>query len=235
MSFDDGDPADARVAELLTEHGMRATFYASTGPTGARLIHDDALRSIAEHHELGNHGRTHRLFVDLSPEELADEVRWGQEELARFGQAPRLVAPPKGRITGAVVERLSGLGLGVRTAPILGTGGRRANLLDPTFLFYPHGSAALARNTLRRRRLPMVSLLLAWAGGRDYRRRTHRLLETAARRAPCVHVWGHAEEIERLGLWAEFEDLLLLARRLQLVPATNGDAYALLSERSARS
>jgi len=96
-------------------------------------------------------------------------------------------------------------------------------VLDPTFQFYPHNTAALARNSLRCFRLPMISLLIAWIGGRDYRTRAERLLRTAVERSPCVHIWGHAEEVERIGLWGELEGLLALARALQVVPATNGE------------
>jgi peptidoglycan/xylan/chitin deacetylase (PgdA/CDA1 family) len=228
MSFDDGLPGDLEVARLLSEYQMRATFYASTGPSGTRTIDDDALHWIGERHELGNHGKTHRLFTELSCSELVSEVRWGQQEMARFGQAAPLVAPPWGRVSRAVVAAVGSLGLGVRTAPLLGTGMRRGDLLDPSFLFFPHRTSVLAREALRRRKLPMTSLLLAWGGGRDYRVRTERLLRAAARHMPSVHVWGHADEIERLKLWDDLEHMLAVARAIGVRPATNGEVFKAL-------
>jgi peptidoglycan/xylan/chitin deacetylase (PgdA/CDA1 family) len=228
LSFDDGVPLDRQVATLLSEYRVRATFYASTGPSGARSIGDDDLHWIGERHELGNHGKTHRLFTGLSASELEAEVSWGQAEMARFGPVAPVVAPPRGRISGSVVAVVRSLGFGIRTAPLLGTGTRRGDILDPSFLFFPHRTSALAREAVRRRRLPMTALLLAWGGGRDYRVRTERLVRAAAQHTSCVHVWGHADEIERLDLWQELENVLALARELGMRPATNGEVFAAL-------
>ena len=231
LSFDDGDRGDLQVARLVADYGMRATFYASTGPSGSREIQDDALCWIGERFELGNHGRTHRLFTELPHSELVAEVAWAQTQMARFGPVAPLVAAPRGRISGTVVAALASLGYGVRTAPLLGTGARRGTILDPSFLFFPHGSSIVVRELVRRRKLPMTSLLVAWAGGRDYRRRTERLIRASAEHASSVHVWGHAAEVERLKLWGELESLLALARGLRLRPATNGEVYVALGRK----
>jgi len=109
-SWDDGDPCDVVAADMLSRFGLRGTFYASTGPSGTRLINDDALHWIAERHELGNHGRTHTPFIDLSRAALIEELAWGCADLSRFGPAPTMVAPPKGRISREVLGVLGSLG-----------------------------------------------------------------------------------------------------------------------------
>jgi peptidoglycan/xylan/chitin deacetylase (PgdA/CDA1 family) len=228
LSFDDGDPSDLRVAELLSVYGMRGTFYASTGPEGVRAIDDAALRWIGERHELGNHGRTHRPFTQLTFSELQAEVAWGQVEMSRLGRTAPLVAPPWGRVSGPVIRALTSLGYGIRTAPLLGAGARQESVLDPSFLFFPHRSAVLVRECVRRRKLPVIPLLVAWGGGRDYRMRAERLMRASAEHSASVHVWGHSTELDRLSLWDDFEHLLALARTLRMQPATNGEVYAAL-------
>ena len=96
-SWDDGSPSDTRVADLLHSFGLLGTFYASTGPEGARSISDSDLRRIAQDHELGNHGRTHTPFLSLSSTDIEDEVRWGDRELSRFGSPGRDRRAPEGQ------------------------------------------------------------------------------------------------------------------------------------------
>lgn len=215
---------------MLTSFGLRGTFYATTGPSGLRLIHDDDLARIAERHEIGNHGRTHTPFPKLPRAVLEEELAWGIAEIARFGPVSMAVAPPRGRITRRVVADLAALGYMVRTAPVLGSLSPGHELLDPTFMFYPHSSAAMVRNSLRSIRLPAGSLLMAWVSGRSLRRRTEELLRTALQRAPCVHLWGHSEEVARLGLWEELEHLLAIASAMSVIPATNGAVMRILDQ-----
>jgi peptidoglycan/xylan/chitin deacetylase (PgdA/CDA1 family) len=229
-SWDDGFPADVRVAEILQSHGLVGTFYASTGPDGFRTISDDDLRGIARHHELGNHGRSHSLFPDLSAAEIESEIRWGNSELSRFGNAGKIVAPPKGRMDPRVANTIREIGYYTRSAPVLGTSSQRVTWVEPTFQFYPHEWKALFRNAARRRLLPTAPLLLAWAKGGEFRERAQSLLRVAAERLPCVHLWGHSWEIDRLDLWDALEDTLRLARRLPMSPMTNTEAAILARE-----
>ena len=225
-SWDDGSPSDTRVADLLHSFGLLGTFYASTGPEGARSISDSDLRRIARDHELGNHGRTHTPFLSLSSTDIEDEVRWGDRELSRFGSPGKIVAPPKGKMDARVVRTLRELGYHVRSAPVLATRSRRATWFEPSLQFYPHTWSAITRNMARRRLLPAAPLLLTWARGGDFRQRTLDLVRVAAERLPCVHVWGHSWEIDQLDLWDALEDVFRLARALHIRPTTNTEAAA---------
>lgn len=223
-SWDDGIPSDIRVAEVLQSYGFVGTFYASTGPGGARSIGDDDLRRIGQQHELGNHGRSHRNFASLSVAEIAEEIQWAHRELSRFGQPARIVAPPNGRMTRQTVEALRRFGYQARSAPVLGTRSPRATWIEPSLQLYPHTWSALARNTARRRLLPASPLLRTWAKGGPFRQRTLDLVRVASQELPCVHLWGHSEEIDRLNLWDALEDILRHARDLHVRPATNTEA-----------
>ena len=126
-SWDDGTPEDLEMGELLARHGYLGTFYATTGPGGSRTLDDGGMARLVElGHELGNHGRTHRLFVELSTAELLDETTWAENEIRRFGPPGPVVAPPRGAVDRRVIRILTERGLTVRLAPDPGRPSPRA-------------------------------------------------------------------------------------------------------------
>jgi peptidoglycan/xylan/chitin deacetylase (PgdA/CDA1 family) len=222
-SWDDGFSADLKLAELLTEHGLLGTFYASTGPSGSRSISDDDLAKIGINHELGNHGRTHRRFPELSDDEIRLEVVWAEEAMRSFGSLAPVVAPPAGKMDSRVIRVIHDAGYWVRSSPVLATASRRVAWIEPSFQFYPHDWKAVARNMGRRGLIPALPLVRAWARGADFRNRAHLLVRTAIARMPQVHIWGHSWELDHLGLWDTLDDLLRTVKSLPIRPMTNGD------------
>ena len=230
-SWDDGHPLDERIADTLEEFGFVGTFYASTGPEGRRLISDKALARIGRNHELGVHGRTHTIFPELSRQALAGEIHWAVEELSRFGNVGRVVAPPRGKIDGPTRRFIGRLGFAVRTGAIIGAAAVRGNSLEPTFQLYPHVRKTIIRNCLYRRRIPTVTMLLQLARKDELRERSRRLLLAAATRQRYVHMWGHAADVERLDLWKALRGLLGMAADLGLIGVSNTVAFDRLSHK----
>jgi peptidoglycan-N-acetylglucosamine deacetylase len=232
-SWDDGHPLDVRIADALEEFGFVGTFYASTGPEGRRLISDNALARIGRNHELGVHGRTHTIFPELAHSALADEIQWALDDLSRFGRVGRIVAPPRGKIDAATRRFIGKLGYAVRTGAILGSPSVWGNSIEPTFQLYPHAWKTIIRNCAYRRRVPALALLRALARDTTRGDRFHQLLQAAARRQRCVHVWGHAADLERLDLWATLRRILQTAAELGLMPVSNSEAFDRLSKQDA--
>jgi peptidoglycan/xylan/chitin deacetylase (PgdA/CDA1 family) len=224
-SWDDGTATDLALGRLLAERGIRATFYATTGPGGARALEDAGLAELVGlGHELGNHGRTHRPFTELTGRELLEEVRWGRAEMARFGCEAPVVAPPRGHVNGAVLSALRAEGLVVRPAPILGAGSARG--LMPTAQVFPHRRGRTVTHLVRRGIRPSAPALVAWCGHRDLFERLRALADLARRRGADLHFWGHSEEVERLDLWKPLDRLLGELLDQGFRPATNGELVA---------
>lgn len=223
-SWDDGTPEDLEVARLLSSFGYRGTFYATTGPVGRRTIANDALAELVTlGHELGNHGRSHRPFPELSTHELLEEVSWGRREVEAFTRTPCMIAPPRGIVTRQVIRTLRAQGLSVRTAPILGSRWAPEGVLIPTAHIYPHSRFRAFQQLVRRRALPAVPYLKAWSRSRSVRERLRLLVRAAGGTGLILHVWGHSWEIEAQGLWADLAFFLEEAREQGLSPATNGE------------
>jgi peptidoglycan/xylan/chitin deacetylase (PgdA/CDA1 family) len=223
-SWDDGTPEDVELGRLLAHYGFKGTFYATTGPTGERTIDDDGLRALlAWGHELGNHGRSHTPFPELDERSLREEVLWGESQLAAFGVPVRVIAPPRGISSQRVVDRLVSWGYAVRMAPILGGSRRRPHVIVPTVHLYPHGFGQMTRNLARQMSPPSASVLRAWITARTPAARVRNLLHAAARTDGLLHIWGHAADLERFGLWRDFESLLEEAAELSFVAAVNSE------------
>lgn len=222
-SWDDGGTSDLALGRLLAGRGLRATFYATTGPGGHRAIGDGDLAGLVDlGHELGIHGRTHALFTELSSAALRSEIEWARAETARFGPEAIVAAPPLGRINAEVVRTLHAEGLAVRAAPILG-GRAVAGDLIPTAQVYPHSRARTLSHLARRRILPSPAALAAWSTHDDLWKRLRALARGAHAHGRDLHLWGHSEEIERLDLWDRLDSLLGDLISLGFVPATNGE------------
>ena len=71
------------VLDLLSNHGVRATFFV---PGRVAERHPDTVRAIvAAGHELAHHGYTHRSVLSLGPDEEREELVRGLDVLGGFG------------------------------------------------------------------------------------------------------------------------------------------------------
>ncbi len=218
-SWDDGHPLDRRLADLLAQRGMAATFYVPLHNREGRPVLDAAdLRAVAAAgHEIGSHTADHRYLHDLDDAAALDQVRRGREGLEQaLGRAVPGFCYPGGRhpASGPQLLRQAGVAY-ARSVENLRTDLRFDALDVPTTLqFYPHGSAVLLRNALRRpQRLARKAALIArrQTGGTGLAA-LPRLIESLAGSATVFHLWGHSWEVERLGAWDALASALDAAR-----------------------
>jgi peptidoglycan/xylan/chitin deacetylase (PgdA/CDA1 family) len=96
LTFDDGPGEDtARILDLLSAHGARATFFVVGERADARP--ELVRRMVAEGHSVGNHTLSHRKLPWLSPSEIARQIDEAQRAIVRAGApAPTLFRAPHG-------------------------------------------------------------------------------------------------------------------------------------------
>src|SRR5437867_2604718 len=93
--IDEGMP---KLRRLLDEEQVRTTMFV-TGAVGRR--NPELIRVlVADGHELGCHGDTHRSFASLTPEESVREIRDASNTLRAYGgvvsfRAPYLTLPAR--------------------------------------------------------------------------------------------------------------------------------------------
>lgn len=227
-SWDDGHPLDLRLADMLADHGLRATFYVPMR-CDRPVMSASELRRLAEGFEIGAHTLDHRPFTAIPPAEAQRQIvesrQWLEDVL---GRPCAVICPPLGRFGAAHVRMMRQAGFrGYRTVELLSLDRPRPrdgiHELPTSVQAFGHGPAAYLRNALRRFRAD--NLLRYWrCGGGSWLVLLRGLLREATDRGGVLHLWGHSWEIDENSLWAELrEGMRILKDALgTMITATNG-------------
>jgi peptidoglycan/xylan/chitin deacetylase (PgdA/CDA1 family) len=239
-SWDDGDPLDLTVADLLRERHLAGTFYFPfMGYEGRRTVEPGQLRSLAsEGFEVGGHGMSHRVLTPLRSEEVGREVGVCKNRLEDIlGEPVRMFCYPKGRLNANVKLQVKRAGYaGARTTRMLS---QRLDF-DPfrmptSLLAYPCSRKMYVNSLLRgmsiRGLLDRVTDLI-WPG--NWVSMAKVLFDQVLGRGGVWHLYGHSWQIEQMGLWDDLKEILdYVAGRKGVVYATNAQVLSFLPERAA--
>lgn len=224
-SWDDGSVLDLKVADLLSRHGIRGTFYipkefsARTGKYSAycRRLTEDEIRSLAVSHDVGGHSLTHPRLTKISPEEAKREIFGSQEFLRGITGSPaRMFAFPGGESNRFLTDIVSRAGfVGARTTQKLSiqrTGKRDITMdvtivcqpfpfrwLDSSNLYWGRIFDPLAAYTPRQWNFSWQSLARKW-------------FNKALATGNYFHLYGHSWELEKYNMWSELESFLGFVR-----------------------
>jgi peptidoglycan/xylan/chitin deacetylase (PgdA/CDA1 family) len=236
-SWDDGDPADLKVADLLRSRDVRGTFYVPmTGYRGRKILKPAGLRSlVSEGFEIGAHTLSHRTLSKLLPAEIDREVRGGKETLEDMLSCNiDMFCYPRGRYNRRVLNSVRASGYrGARTTRMLALESNFARFEMPTSLqVYPHSGWTYIRNIVKARKAGrLLDYLNQFRGARSWVELGKLLFDSVLKDGGVWHLYGHSWEIEELGLWAELAVLLDYVRgRPAIQYASNGEALKLLPQ-----
>jgi len=213
-SWDDGDPLDLKMAELLRARGLPATFYFPfRGHHGRQTLTPDHLRSLAsEGFEVGGHSMTHSALPQLPSREIAREVATCRNRLEDIlGQRVRMFCYPKGRYSASVIRHVKDAGYeGARTTRML----RQALDFDPlqmptSLLAYPNIRKMYAKNLIKARNIrglldyvtQFICLDSSVSMGKI-------LFDQVLEKGGVWHLYGHSWQIEEVGLWGDLKEIL---------------------------
>ncbi|MFM2357839.1 MAG: hypothetical protein RJA61_576 [Candidatus Parcubacteria bacterium] len=218
-SWDDGDILDLRLANLLSQYGIKGTFYITKNYREKRLSEDE-IRKINTNHEIGAHTLSHPDLRTLSYKEKQDEIEGGKKWLEEIIQGPvNMFCYPKGLYDTETAHVVQNIGfLGARTTKLgsIETHAdpfqiettlqvypfpfRKINQTKYYFgkLFEPYTQRSSKLRDLGVSRFKMYSWLsLAKA-----------TFDIAVLKGDTFHLWGHSWEIEKYDMWNELEKFL---------------------------
>lgn len=233
-SWDDGDPADLKVAGLLASRGLPGTFYVPmTGYRGRPTMDAADLKSLASHgFEIGAHGISHRTLSLLPPREIEREVRISKEVLEDvLGTSVGMFCYPRGLYNSHVLRSLTAAGYqGARTTRMLSTDMSFDPFQMPTSLqAYPHSKWTYARNSAKAQKIGrLYRYLVKFSSAGDWVALGKAFFDHVASQGGIWHLYGHSWEIEEQGLWDGLRELLdYVSGRDGVLYAPNGAALNL--------
>ena len=212
-SWDDGYPADLRVAELLAKHGVAGTFYVpNRNSEGRPVLSEQEIRRLSATFEIGGHSIDHIVLKGLDHREAARQVETNKKWLEDVtGRPVHGFCYVRGRYDPQLKAIVQQAGFDyARTVENLHAAiGDDPFEMPTTVQLFPHRPSVYLRN-FARGRLESARTKLLWAsltpGGLE--QRAERLIEQCRRTGGYFHLWGHSWELEELNLWDTLDSIL---------------------------
>jgi peptidoglycan/xylan/chitin deacetylase (PgdA/CDA1 family) len=205
-SWDDGHPADRRLADLLGKYNLKGTFYVPRQNPEHPVMQETEIAELGRHFEIGGHTLGHRNLRRLSAGEARAEITGSFDWLRSLLQKdPVSFCPPFGKYSKRSLADIYAAGFRVvRTVELLSPD-RRSGVIPTTIQMFDHTPVTLFRHLLKRGRIRNLRL---WSGS-HFAGDTHRLvdhyLEFISEHGGCLHLWGHSWEIDQHEYWDKLE------------------------------
>jgi peptidoglycan/xylan/chitin deacetylase (PgdA/CDA1 family) len=235
-SWDDGDPRDLRIAELLHSRGLAGTFYIPMLGylNNATLIASDLRALTSEGFEIGAHSMSHNSLTLLGEKQLEHEVTTCKRTLEQVvGEEVSMFCYPNGRYNHRVIQEVRRAEYkGARTTCMLSTSTDFRPFEMPTTLqAFPHPKTGYLRDLGRAKNIPglwkfttELSRLESWI---DVGKR---LFSQVMEYGGIWHLYGHSWEIDDLGIWSELREMLdHVSHRTGVTYVTNSHILSLLN------
>lgn len=241
-SWDDGYVQDLALAAMLKKYGVSGTFYVCPAVQhGQTMLNDDQLRALdRDGFEIGSHTISHPRLTTKTDAEVLEEMRESKTRLeAILGRECTMFCYPKGDVDNRVATLAAKAGYrGARTVEQLQFGPGADPYQLPTSLHVysfpwriryhrwwhfldPLGPLRVKAARLRDIGTPLTAkrswLALA----------KHLFTHAYETKQPVFHLWGHSEEVVRLGLQDDLDDFLaFVAEHEHIDHRTNGQVVA---------
>ena len=219
-SWDDGYKEDLRIAEVLTKHGLKGTFYVCPVKQHAQtMLNDSEIQTLAKHHEVGAHSLTHPRLTTCNPKQLKQELEGSRQWVEQCtGKPCSMFCYPKGDVNDEVAEAVKKAGFkGARTVEQLSWNTDNPYLMPTTLQVYPvplrprftrwwHVLDPFGRVRVLRPGLHALGVPLSAC--RNWKTLAIATFEKSKQQGKSFfHLWGHSVELSRFGLWQDFEEV----------------------------
>jgi peptidoglycan/xylan/chitin deacetylase (PgdA/CDA1 family) len=238
-SWDDGHPADTKLADMLAKYGIAGTFYVpNRNAEGRPVMGERDVRALSARFEIGGHSIDHIVLAGRDEAEAREQVTRNKLWLEDItGKPVPGFCYVRGRHTPQLkaVVRNAGFEYARTVAGLYASDTGDPFEMPTTIQLFPHAKSVYLTNFLRGRPSKARSTLLCAAlTANTLEQRIERVIDLCRRNGGLFHLWGHSWEIEDLSLWRTLENLLrrLSAQRDSVLFATNFQVHrAALSRR----
>jgi peptidoglycan-N-acetylglucosamine deacetylase len=214
-----------RLAQMLKEHGLKATFYIT--PENQEFGEQDLLsspeiRELSRDFEIGAHSMTHRRLPTISEQEAAREINESKAVLEQvIGKEIKVFCYPGGAYTKLHVQLVKNAGY--RYARTVAR--HKFTMSNPyeagtSVHVYNHGFGFDLWRTARFVKFQPVKVLrcLEW----DVLAKA--MFDRVVAKGGIYHIWGHSWEIEQHGDWKRLENVFQhISANPKVSYVTNGE------------
>jgi peptidoglycan-N-acetylglucosamine deacetylase len=228
-SWDDGHPADLRVAALLEKYGVAGTFYVPRASQQA-VLRSQEIRELSRRFEIGGHTLDHLYLDRLSDSAAAAQISGSGQWIEDLtGNRCRVFCFPGGRYRSRQLAMVRAAGfLAARTIEFLSLKLPRREqdllLIPTTVQCFPHTLSAYTKNALKRLKVSQFLQARVWQDPQNWPGLANRLFHRALRTNGVFHLWGHSWEIEQHDQWQQLEQFFaaIMPYRSAVRFVTNG-------------
>jgi len=227
-SWDDGHRRDVRLARMLQDHQLKATFYVA--PENQELAKQDLLsaaqiRELSNDFEIGAHSMTHRRLPDIPVQEAAREIAESKAVLEQVvGREIKAFCYPGGAYTPLHVQLVRQTGY--RYARTVNRYAFTAG--DPyeagtSVHVYNHKFGLDLLRLVRFAKFQPTRVLrcLEWDA------LAKAMFDHVIDEGGIYHIWGHSWEIEQHSYWERLEEVFrYISANPEVNYVTNGELEA---------
>lgn len=185
-SWDDGDPLDVRIAQLLLEYQLPGIFF---WPVKAVANKPAWATDIASKFEIGAHTVNHVHLNAVDPEKAYDEIVdgrvWLQQE---YMQEINWFCYPRGRYNTDIMRMVDEAGYKYARTTKVGNWDGQSQALEIKADVHCYNRSEYAGKPW------LMYAAMQWEIAK-------------AEGWPTFHIWGHSHEIEKYGDWYRLEEL----------------------------
>lgn len=233
-SWDDGYTLDIRIAGLLERYGCTGTFYVCPKTQhGRMMLSKESLKELATKYEVGAHTLRHPKLTEIAIEDAKQEIELSKEWVEeQIGKPCEMFCYPYGDVNDPVKYLVEQAGFkGARTTVDLEFA-QSDRFAMPTSLqvtpfpkrrrfskwWHPidiFGPLRVRFSRLRAMKIPL-SETRSWLS-----LATALFDHAVSTNQPYFHLWGHSHELERYGMWHDFEKFLQHVQKSNVKSVTN--------------
>lgn len=207
-SWDDGYPADYRLAELLLKYNLPGTFYLPKCNAEHEVMGECQMTELSAHFEIGGHTINHVRISDTSTQVFETEIKGCYHWLTELlGKEPESFCFPRGVYNQEAVVYAFKTGFKViRNTELLNPNLSKSSEVVPTTLqLYPHSSLTYFKHLVKRLKIRSLGVYLRSGMKSNLLQLVDYYLAYVAQHGGCFHLWGHSWELEQYNLWDELE------------------------------
>ena len=216
-SWDDGNPLDLKLADLLQKYDVPATFYIPISYAKRGCMNPPQIRRIAERFDVGGHSYHHIRLTKISTKEAKREINNGKKELEDItGREVISLSYPYGKFNDGLIRIARDAGfIGGRTVMLL-----TRNIGDP----FREGTTVNAGNwwfthyilhSLASRDIKLFNFVLKKnLYLKSWDQIAAETLNFVAENGGIWHLWGHSWEVAENNDWEKLERIFQMVRSL---------------------